>query len=138
LGGKPTVAVGFGAGIERLCLLLEACDAVPDDLVAAPHVFLVAAGASAEATALVLAEQLRDALPALRLVLNAGGGSFKSQFKKADKSGAALAVIIGEEEAQARRANVKWLRDETREQQSVELDGLAAFLAQAITPGVSD
>jgi histidyl-tRNA synthetase len=100
--------------------------------VVAPQVFLIAAGERAEALALVLAERLRDVLPALRLTLNAGGGSFKSQFKKADKSGAALAIIIGEEEAQAQKANVKWLRDETREQQTVELSGLAAVLAQAI------
>lgn len=129
LGGKPTTAVGFGAGIERLCLLLEACDAIPADLAVEPDVFVVAAGEQAEAAALVLAERLRDALPALRLTLNCGGGSFKSQFKKADKSGAKLALVIGDQEAAERTVNVKWLRDETRAQQSVAMAALVGFLA---------
>jgi len=138
LGGKPTPAVGFGAGIERLCLLLEACDAVPANLAAAPDVFLIAAGASAEAAALVLAESLRDALPALRLTLNCGGGSFKSQFKKADKSAARLAVILGEQEVAAQTVNIKWLRDETREQQIVANAALANFLATTLSPLETD
>jgi histidyl-tRNA synthetase len=132
LGGKPTVAVGFGAGIERLCLLLEACGAVPSNLAVAPQVFLIAAGEQAEALALVLAERLRNGVPALRLMLNCGGGSFKSQFKKADKSGAQLALIIGEQEASAQTVNIKWLRDETREQQSVAMAELEQFLADAL------
>ncbi|HSB97207.1 MAG TPA: histidine--tRNA ligase [Spongiibacteraceae bacterium] len=133
LGGKPTPAVGFGAGIERLCLLLEACNAVPANLAATPDVFLIAAGASAEAAALVLAENLRDALPALRLTLNCGGGSFKSQFKKADKSGARLALILGDQEVAAQTVNIKWLRDEAHEQQSVAIAALADFLATALS-----
>lgn len=132
LGGKPTVAVGFGAGIERLCLLLEACGAVPPNLAVVPQVFLIAAGEQAEALALVLAERLRNGVPALRLMLNCGGGSFKSQFKKADKSGAQLALIIGEQEASAQTVNIKWLRDETREQQSVAMAELEKFLADAL------
>lgn len=129
LGGKPTPAVGFGAGIERLCLLLEACDAIPAALAEVPDVFVVAVGDAAENTALVLAEKLRDALPSLRLTLNCGGGSFKSQFKKADKSGAPLALIIGEQEAAEGKANIKWLRDEARAQQTVAQAELPAFLA---------
>lgn len=132
LGGKPTPAVGFGMGIERLCLLLEACAKVPAQLEAPPQVFLIAAGDSAEAAALVLAERLRNDMPALRLTLNCGGGSFKSQFKKADKSGARLALILGDQEVAAQTVNVKWLRDEAREQQIVAVGELAQFLATAL------
>jgi histidyl-tRNA synthetase len=129
LGGKPTAAVGFGAGIERLCLLIEACGALPVNLAQVPDIFVIAAGESAEAAALVLAENLRDALPALRLTLNCGGGSFKSQFKRADKSGARLALIMGDQEVAAQTANIKWLRDDSREQQTMNVAELAKFLA---------
>jgi histidyl-tRNA synthetase len=129
LGGKATPAVGFGMGIERLCLLLEACAKVPAQLEATAQVFLIAAGDAAEAAALVLAEQLRNDVPALRLTLNCGGGSFKSQFKKADKSGAVLALIIGDQEVAAHTVNIKWLRDETRVQQTVAVNELVQFLS---------
>jgi len=132
LGGRPTPAVGFGMGIERLCLLLEACDRLPAALGAAPQVYIVAAGAGAESAAMILAETLRDREPALRLQVNCGGGSFKSQFKKADKSGALLALVLGDREVEQRVVNVKWLRDETREQQVVAQDALAEFLAGAL------
>jgi histidyl-tRNA synthetase len=132
LGGKPTAAVGFGAGIERLCLLIEACGALPANLAPAPDIFVIAAGESAEAAALVLAESLRDALPALRLTLNCGGGSFKSQFKRADKSGARVALIMGDQEVTAQIVNIKWLRDDAREQQAVNIAELAKFLATEV------
>ncbi len=132
LGGKSTPAVGFGMGIERLCLLLEACNKVPADIIAAPQVYIVAAGARAEAEALVLAETLRDQLPELKLITNCGGGSFKSQFKKADKSGAQLALVLGDQEAEAGSINIKWLRDEQREQQTIAQAQLADFLAVAL------
>jgi histidyl-tRNA synthetase len=132
LGGKSTPAVGFGMGIERLCLLLEACNKVPADILAAPQVYIVAAGARAEAEALVLAEALRDQLPELKLITNCGGGSFKSQFKKADKSGAQLALVLGDQEADAGSINIKWLRDEQREQQTIAQAQLADFLAVAL------
>ena len=132
LGGRPTPAVGFGMGIERLCLLIEACGRLPETLGAAPQVYVVAAGESAEATALVLAETLRDALPALRLQVNCGGGSFKSQFKKADKSGALLALVLGDQEVEQQVVNIKWLRDDARDQQVVAQARLAEFLAAAV------
>jgi histidyl-tRNA synthetase len=128
LGGKPTPAVGFAMGIERLCLLLEACDAIPADIFRAPQVYVIAAGERAEDAALILGEQLRDALPALRLQVNCGGGSFKSQFKKADKSGATLALILGDQEVGRGEINVKWLRDESREQQRMPQQQVAEFL----------
>jgi len=132
LGGKSTPAFGFGIGIERLCLLLEACGQLPMDIVAAPQVYIVAAGERAERQGVVLAEILRDRLPQLRLVTNCGGGSFKSQFKKADKSGAVLALIIGDQEADNGTVNIKWLRDEHHEQQTVLQVAVADAIAQAL------
>lgn len=132
LGGKPTPAVGFGMGIERLCLLLEACNKLPMDIIPAPQVYIVAAGARAEAEALVLAEALRDQLPDLKLITHCGGGSFKSQFKKADKSGAQMALVLGDQEVDTGSINIKWLRDEQREQQTIAQAQLAEFLAAAL------
>ncbi|MDB6060721.1 MAG: hisS [Verrucomicrobiaceae bacterium] len=132
LGGKATPAVGFGMGIERLCLLLEACNAVPTDIVASPQVYIVAVGARAEAQAVILAEKLRDQLPLLKLITHCGGGSFKSQFKKADKSGAQLALILGDQEVESASINIKWLRDEQSEQQTIAQPQLAEFLAAAL------
>lgn len=132
LGGKPTPAVGFGMGIERLCLLLETCGKIPADIVELPHVYIVAAGERAESAALVMAETLREQLPSLRVLSNCGGGSFKSQFKKADKSGAAIALILGDQEVEAGAVNVKWLRDESREQQSVAQSQVASLLGAAL------
>ena len=93
-GGKPTPGVGFAMGVERLVLLLETLGLVPETLNPTPHAYICAFGEAAELAALALAERLRDELPGLRLLVNAGGGSFKSQFKKADKSGARYALIL--------------------------------------------
>lgn len=128
LGGKSTPAVGFAMGMERLCLLLEACSAIPADILSLPQVYVIAAGERAENAALLLAESLRDQLPRLRLQTNCGGGSFKSQFKKADKSGAQLALILGDDEVGRGEVNLKWLRDDSREQQSLAQSDLAEFL----------
>jgi histidyl-tRNA synthetase len=128
LGGKPTPAVGFAMGLERLCLLLEACAAVPADILPAPQVYVIAAGERAEHAALLLAELLRNGLPTLRLQTNCGGGSFKSQFKKADKSGAWLALILGDNEVERGEVNIKWLRDDAREQQTLAQSELVEFL----------
>ncbi len=134
LGGKATPAVGFAMGIERLCLLLEVCAAVPARLEtdSAPHVYLASSGDRAERRAQLLAEQLRGALPALRLLCHCGGGSFKSQFKKADKSGAQLALVLGETELDAGQVQLKWLRDAAAEQRAVGIDQLPAVLAEAL------
>ncbi len=96
LGGKPTPAIGFAMGMERLLALIEDRGlSVPDT---APHAYLVLVGDLAMRQGLLLAEQLRRALPALRLRSHCGGSSFKNQMKKADKSGAQLALILGEDE----------------------------------------
>jgi len=132
LGGKAMPAVGFGMGIERLVLLLEACDCIPADIAALPQVYIVAAGAGAEARAQVLAETLRNSLPDLALITHCGGGSFKSQFKRADKSGAQMALILGDQEVEAGTINIKWLRNEQREQQTMAQTQLPEFLAAAL------
>jgi histidyl-tRNA synthetase len=107
LGGSPTPAVGWAAGIERLVLLMkEAGVALPDG---APHAYLCALGESAEVAAARLAEQLRDVLPQLRLTLNAGGGKLAAQLKRADRCGARLALILGEAETARQAVQVKLL-----------------------------
>jgi len=130
-GGKPTPGVGFAMGIERLVLLLETLELVPVSLNQPAHAFICAFGEAAELAALGLAERLRDALPGLRLLVNAGGGSFKSQFKKADKSGARFALILGDDELGARVVGCKPLRDDS-EQQSIAWDALPERLAACL------
>jgi len=110
LGGKPTPAVGFAMGVERLVALLQESGQAP--VAQPPHVFLVAVGDAAAEAAAALAERLRDALPGLRLTVNGGGGSFKSQFKRADKSGAALALVLAESEVADGTVTVKHLRED--------------------------
>ena len=83
------------------------------------------------AAVLALAERLRDAIPGLRLLVNSGGGSFKSQFKKADKSGARFALILGEDELAARVVGCKPLRDDAQ-QQNIGWDALPAHLAACL------
>lgn len=125
-GGRPAPAVGFAMGLERIVELLGALPGITGT--EAPHVYLIAAGGGAGAPAVQLAEQLRDAIPALRLVVNCGGGSFKSQFRKADRSGALLALVLGDAEMAAGRAGLKPLRG-GGEQQDIPRDRIAAELA---------
>jgi histidyl-tRNA synthetase len=109
LGGPATTGVGFGLGIERLILLMAAQNiAVPTRTA---QVYVCRLGVEADSAALKLAESLRTALPGLRLVLNAGGGGLKSQLKRADASGARLALILGEEEVTTGVVQVKSLRE---------------------------
>ncbi len=128
LGGKATPGVGFAMGVERLVLLLETLELLPAELNRAADVYVCAFGEAAELAALALVERLRDELPGMRLLLNSGGGSFKSQFKKADKSGARYALILGDDELAGRVVGCKPLRDDS-EQQSVAWDALAEHLA---------
>lgn len=117
LGGRPTPAIGWGMGIERLILLLEHCGQVPAAAMQDLDVYLAGVGA-VTAQALQLAEAVRSELPALRLHTNTGGGSFKSQLKKADRSGAKLALILGEDEVRAATVTIKPLRTQ-QEQMTV-------------------
>ena len=107
LGGKPTSAIGFGLGIERTLLLLADSPAMAT--YAAPDAYIVHAGESAQKFASTLAESLRDA--GLAVAQHGGGGSFKSQMKKADASGARYALVIGDNEVAAGTVAVKPLRD---------------------------
>jgi histidyl-tRNA synthetase len=108
LGGEATAAVGFAMGVERLVALLVAAGRTP----AAPHpdVYVVVGGAAVAARALELVERLRSERPALRFELNVGGGNFKAQFRRADRSGATLALVIGEDELARGVVAVKPLR----------------------------
>jgi histidyl-tRNA synthetase len=110
LGGRPTPAVGFAMGLERLLALLEAQGGLGG--AAAPQAYLVLVGDAAERAGLKLAESLRTAVPGLRMVVNCGGGSFKTQFKRADKSGAAVALLLGDDELAKNSVGVKFLREE--------------------------
>lgn len=130
-GGKPTPGVGFAMGVERLVLLLETLQLVPEELHRPADLYLCAFGEAAELAGLTLAEQLRDALPGLRMLVNSGGGSFKSQFKKADKSGARFALILGEDELAARVVGCKPLRDDS-EQQTIAWDALVERLGACL------
>jgi histidyl-tRNA synthetase len=132
LGGQPVPAIGFAMGIERLVALFE----ISGNTAVARHpdVYLVAVGAPAFRRGLELAEMLRDALPALRFEMNLGGGSFKTQLKRADKSGAACALILGETEVRDNCASLKPLRS-AEDQVSVPFEQLKAVLEEFITPG---
>ncbi|PWU30475.1 histidine--tRNA ligase [Pseudomonas sp. RW407] len=130
-GGKPTPGVGFAMGVERLVLLLETLGVVPAELKRPADVYVCAFGEPAELAALALAEKLRNAVPGIRLLLNAGAGSFKSQFKKADKSGAQFALILGDDELAARVVGFKPLRGEG-EQQNIAWEALPEHLAACI------
>jgi histidyl-tRNA synthetase len=126
LGGKPTPAVGWAMGIERLVALYEACggEAPADDA----DVYVVAVGENTLEQAFAIAEQLRDEVAGIKVELNLGGGSFKSQLKRADKSNAAFALILGEQEIVEKRVGLKPLRS-TEDQSSVAFDDLPATLA---------
>ena len=126
LGGRPTPAVGWAMGIERFVALFEACGGKAPDTAA--NVYIVAVGEGTLQRAVELAEQLRDAIAGIRVELNLGGGSFKSQMKRADNSGAAYALILGERELAGGCVGLKPMK--TREEQtSVGLDDVAATLA---------
>jgi len=112
LGGKPTPAVGFAMGLERLVLMLQAANVVPEDIFRKVDVYLLAMG-DLQPELYRLAESLRGELPALRMQVHSGGGGFKGQMKKADKSGAEIALILGEDEAKSGEITLKYLRNDT-------------------------
>ncbi len=127
LGGKNNYAIGFALGMERLLTLVEQQEDFRPD--AAVDVYVIHVGANAARFAVRVAETLRDEVDGLKVVLHCGGGSFKSQFKKADKSGAEFGVIIGEDEAEKQRVSLKPLRRDD-EQKNMSLDQLTTTLRQ--------
>jgi histidyl-tRNA synthetase len=126
LGGKATPAVGFAMGMERLVLLLETLELL-GDLPSSADVYVINAGEGTLGAAFSLAEQLRDALPSVRVMSHCGGGNFKKQFKRADKSGAKVALIIGEDELANQQVTVKYLREDIQ-QQCIAQSELVALL----------
>jgi len=126
IGGQSTPAVGFAIGIERLVLLIsQSALQIPDN---APDIYFIMVSDKAKSLGFRLAESLRDALPKLRLVTHCGGGSFKSQFKRADKSGAKLALVLGEDEIASCQITLKYLR-EKRPQISLTQTELVDYLS---------
>ena len=129
LGGRATPAIGWAMGIERFVALYEACGG--ETPAADADVYIAAFGEGTLERAFVLAEELRDTVAGIRVELNLGGGSFKSQMKRADKSGAEFALILGEQELADGCIGIKPLRN-TGEQISVALDELAETLARQL------
>lgn len=129
LGGKLTPAIGWAMGIERLVMLYEVCGGTTP--VNTPDVYLVAVGDAANGLCMGIAEKLRDGLAGVKIELNLGGGSFKSQLKRADKSGATYALIMGDDEVARGQVELKPLRS-SDDQISVDLDALLTALADKL------
>lgn len=129
LGGRATPAVGFAMGMERLILLVQAVnpDFEPTRIV---DVYVIASGAGVQAAAMLLAETLRDELPELKIMTNYGGGNFKKQFARADKCGAQIALVLGEDEVANGQVVIKDLR--RGEQQTLAQRDAAAMLASML------
>ncbi len=128
LGGKPNYAVGFAMGMERLLALMETLDNV--QLASPVDVYMIRVGETAEQEGMRFAETIRNEIPGLKLQVNCGGGSFKSQFKKADKSGAEFAIILGDDEVSRGEVSVKPLRNSEQEQQNMSQQQAVEFLIE--------
>jgi histidyl-tRNA synthetase len=128
LGGKPNHAVGFAMGIERLLALVETLE--NQQTTNPVDVYMIRVGAIAEREGLRFAETIRNEIPHLKLQVNCGGGSFKSQFKKADKGGAEFALILGDDEVSRGEVGVKSLRNNQQEQQNMSQLQAIKFLIE--------
>src|SRR5262249_54691153 len=131
LGGKPTPAVGFSFGMERTILLMQQHN-FKNETTTPLHAYLITDSETSFESGLKLANYLRSKVHGLHLILHCGGGSLKSQFKKADKSGAIYALIIGEHEMKTRSVSMKSLREDIP-QQSLYQDELAEYLKLKIS-----
>ena len=129
LGGQDIPAIGCAIGVERLTELVAVSNENPQNK--QPKIYIVAAGKEAQSQALVLSEKIRDLDNGVSVIMNMDGGSFKQQFKRADKSGSDLALIIGEEEIESGTVAIKSMNSDT-EQKSVEeakvLDEIKQYL----------
>lgn len=128
-GGNDVPGVGFAMGMERVVALMNACQ---PSVEVHPHVYLIMAGDTAQKHGLALAEQLRNELPELRLQSHIGGGGFKAQFKRADRSGASYALVLGDDEVAQSSIAIKPLRGEG-EQQTLPQSALADFLRSIVS-----
>ncbi len=126
LGGRSTPAIGWAMGVERLVGLFEVCGGIAPGQ--SPEIYVVAVGDAALAKGFEIAESLREAIDGIRVELNLGGGSFKSQLKRADKSGAEYAVVLGDDEVAEDRAGLKPLRTD-EDQIQVRADQVANELS---------
>ena len=133
LGGKATPAVGFALGMERILALLESQQQQQIETI---DVYMVLLGEPSEIKGLQLAEEVREKMPDLKMIVHCGGGSIKSQMKKADKSGAKIAVILAEAELENRQVTIKYLR-EKKEQVTVSFENLNEFISSMKIPQVS-
>ena len=125
LGGKATPAIGFALGVERILSLLEAQQEQETDLI---DVYFLLLGDACEVKGLQLAENVREHYPEMSMVTHCGGGSFKSQMKKADKSGARIALILAEDELSNEQVTLKYLR-EKKDQVTVKFEDIVTSLA---------
>ncbi|THA00067.1 histidine--tRNA ligase [Rodentibacter pneumotropicus] len=126
LGGHATSGVGFAMGLERLVLLVQEVNSnIP--LKSAVDIYVIHQGENTTLAALQLAEKIRSELPHLRVMQHCSGGNFKKQFKRADKSGAALALVIGESEVQNNQVVVKHLHGGV-EQQTFEMGQVVDYI----------
>lgn len=128
LGGKATPAIGFALGMERILALLESQQQLQEPGI---DVYMVLLGEASEIRGLQLAESIREQLPDVKIITHCGGGSVKSQMKKADKSGADIALIIAEDELRQEHVTVKYLR-ENKEQVAVSFAELATFITNIV------
>ena len=128
LGGEATPAIGFAMGVERVVALLEQTDSAP--AARGADVYIVAQGESAVRASLALADQVRAAAPGRRIETNLGGGNFKAQFRRADRSGADLALVIGEDELARGVVQLKPLRDESSPTTEISLAAAGQAVAQ--------
>ena len=131
LGGKSTPAVGWAMGVERMILLLQEMQQEPAGLGQQADVYLAHMGDAASLRTMQLAEQLRSDIAGLRLLWHCGGGSLKNQMKKADRSGAKVALIMGEDELAQGQIQIKPLQGQGV-QQSISLDQVSVYVAELI------
>ncbi|MEQ5287414.1 MULTISPECIES: histidine--tRNA ligase [Providencia] len=130
LGGRATPAVGFAMGMERMVLLVQEVNPEFTADASVADVYLASFGENSQQAAILVAEKVRDALPTLRLMTNHGGGNFKKQLARADKQGAKIALILGEDEIQNNQATLKDLRTGVQETISQQL--MASRIAELL------
>ncbi|RJG40244.1 histidine--tRNA ligase [Motilimonas pumila] len=131
LGGKATPGVGFAMGMERLVLMLEELE-LNQDIAAEVDIYTVLVGAGTDIQGMLLAEQVRNQLPELKVMNHCGGGNFKKQMKRADKSGARLALILGESELEQKQVTIKDLTGKN-EQQTVAMAEVSTHITNMLT-----